>query len=149
MKNPYRFVLFIFLLFTSPLIEAQQDNSDRQNYYAETLKKNGVIVTADITTMAYVDVQRIATYNFDSYRAYDKRQQVKLKNGPTVELLSILERLHEGATIDSTIIAKKKDIANSNYKYAIATVVDVMIGYKAPVKQREKTTIFMIPKDNN
>jgi hypothetical protein len=145
MKN--KFCLLIFF-FSFHFLEAQQDN-DRQDSYAQEVKKNGVIITTDITKMPYTDVQKIVKYNFDSYRAYKTRQKVQLKNGPVAELESIDERLKEHVVIDSEIIAKKKSIAGTSYKYEVVPLLDILLGYKAPLKQKEKTSIFMIPKDNN
>jgi len=141
-------LIFIFIFLNTELSNAQQDK-DLQSFYADHIKANGVIVSTDVTAIPYVDIDRIAKFNFDSYRAYNTRQRVKLINGPIVELQSIQERLAEGKTIDQAIIDKKKDIASVTYKYEVMPKVDVKIGYKAPVKEREKTKIFMIPKDTN
>ena len=149
MKNCFKFSLFILFLSVHCLLPAQENNNDRQIFYADILKKNGVIVASDITRMAYVDIQKIAKYNFDGLRSYSDRQQVKLKNGPVVELLSIQDKLAAGLTIDSAIIATKKEIAKVSYTHPVMPVVDVKIGYKESVKQGETTTIFLIPKDNN
>jgi hypothetical protein len=114
MKNRFRYSFFLFFLFTGYLAQAQE-NADRQQYYAGILKGNGVIVAADITTMAYADVQRIASYDFDNMRGYDSRQQVKLVRGPEIGLQSVQERVNSGAHIDNAVISKARSIAESSF----------------------------------
>ena len=146
MKNSYRLLFFVCLFLHFSMAKAQQDK-DLQKYYTDQIKVNGVLTTADLTLLPYVDIKRIMDYNFDSDRAYDSRQQVKLKYGPVVELESITERQHEGFKVDNTIVADKQSKAGGSYKLAVMPIVDIQIGYKAPVKEKEKTTIFMTPKD--
>jgi len=146
MKNPYRLLFFVCLLLHFIPAGAQQDK-DLQKYYADQILTNGVLTNADLTLLPYVDIKRIMDHNFDSDRAYDTRQQVKLKYGPVIELESITERQRKGIKIDSAIIADKQSKAGGSYKHAVMPIIDIQIGYKAPVKEREKTTIFMTPKD--
>jgi hypothetical protein len=118
---------------------------DLQKFYAEKIGTNGVVTSIDLTTLPYVDIDRIATFNFDPYRAYDTRQQIKLINGPLVELFSIKEMQAMGKIIDLALVEKKRDIATSKYKYALITELDAKIGYKPPVRDREKNLIFKTP----
>lgn len=118
---------------------------DLQKFYTEKIATNGVVTGIDLTTLPYVDIDRIATFNFDPYRAYDSRQQIKLINGPLVELYSLKEMQSMGKVIDLALVEKKKEIAASKYKYALITELDAKIGYKPPVKDREKNLIFKTP----
>ena len=147
MKNLYYFSLIVCFLFYSQFINAQ--DKDLQNYYADKIKTNGVLVSTDITQIPTVDIEKIIKYDFNEYRSYDTHQQVKLKNGPVIQLLSITERLNAGEIIDKGLVEKKKSIAGVSYPHSTMPVLDIRIGYKPAVTEREKTTIFMIPKDNN
>jgi hypothetical protein len=145
MKYYFPVLLCFFMLLSTYESKAQKDTTN-QSFYNETVKPNGVRIITDVSRMAFTDVQKILNYNFDQYRAYDKRITVRLSNGPSIELLSLTERLAQGKAVDITIVEKAKSTAACNYKYAVTTILNIGIGYKAPVTEREKTTIFMTPK---
>ena len=145
MKYPSALLLLCFFLNTH-VTRAQQDQ-DLQKFYADKIKTNGVIVSTDVTGIPYVDIDRISVFNFDQYRHYDSRHKVKLISGPIVELISIKERMADGKIVADSIVAKQKDIAQNTYKHEVMPKVDVHLGYKPPVKMREKTLIYMTPKD--
>ena len=147
-KMKYHFlVLTCFFLFCGISQSNAQTDTTNQSFYNETVKPNGVIILTNVSHMAFTDVQKILNYNFDQYRAYDKRVTLRLSNGPSIELLSVVERQAQGKKIDSDIVEKAKSTAKANYKYPVTTVLNIGIGYKAPVTEREKTTIFMTPKE--
>lgn len=147
-KMKYHFLaLTCILLFLGIFKSDAQTDTTNQQFYNETVKPNGVGILTDVSHMAFSDVQKILNYNFDQYRDYDKRVTLKLSNGPTIELLSVIERQAQGKAIDSAIVEKAKSTANAHYKYPVTTVLNIGIGYKAPVTEREKTTIFMTPKE--
>jgi hypothetical protein len=145
MKYCYYTLLAICLLLSAHGANAQQDK-DLQKYYSDQLMTNGVLISADVTALPYVDIKRIMDFNFDNYRSYDHKAQVKLINGPEIELLSIVDRLKGGATIDKDLVEKRKNITSITYKHASMPIVDVKIGYKAPVLKKERGIIYRLPK---
>jgi hypothetical protein len=125
---------------------AQQDK-DLQNFYADRLKTNGVQVSSDITKLPYADIQRIIDYNFDKYRAYDQKSQVRLVNGPDITLQSIVERTSAGVYVDSKIVERAKNIGGTSYPHAGMPIIDIKIGAKPPVRKGDAVKYFVTPKD--
>ena len=142
MKAKYYYLLFILLYLNLQKAAAQQDPA-LTKFYDDKLKANGVIAPADLLLLPYADIERVATFNFDEYRAYDKNQKVQLKKGALVELVSIQERIREEIKIESSLVEKKKSIASVTYKYENIPFVDVRIGYKEPILGKEKSTYFL------
>jgi hypothetical protein len=125
---------------------AQQDK-DLQLFYSDKLKTNGVFVSSDISQIPYVDIDRIATSNFDQYRRYDTRQQVVLRHGPNIELASIQERLAAGKTVDDNIVAKKKSFSTGSFSNQSMPIVDIGFGVKPPVREKDVVKYSSLPKD--
>ena len=146
MKHFFYFLFPLILLMGYHPAVAQQDR-DLHNFYAEKLKTNGVVLPDTGFLWDYADVQRLVDYDFDNYRAYDHRVVVAIKSGPVVELIPILDMLSAGKKIDNALVEAKKTSAAVTYKYSVMPIVDAKMGYKAPIKDKEKTTIFMTPKD--
>jgi hypothetical protein len=146
MKYCYPFILFLCCLFCQNTLMAQQDK-DLQVFYSDKLKTNGVFVSSDISQIPYVDIDRIATSNFDQYRRYDTRQQVVLRHGPNIELASIQERLAAGKTVDASIVAKKKSFPSASYSNQSMPIVDRGFGVKPPVREKDVVKYTALPKD--
>ena len=146
MKHFFYFLLPVALILSGHSAVAQQDK-DLHNFYADKLKSNGIILPDTAVLKDYTDVQRLIDFNFDNYRAYDSKALVAIKRGPVVELISIKDVLSAGKKIDNSLLESKKEAASTTYEYAIMPIVDVKFGYTAPAKDKEKTTIFMTPKD--
>lgn len=146
MKYCYPFLIFLCVLFCQSKLMAQQDK-DLQTYYSDKLKSNGVFVSVDISSMPYADIDLIAKSNFDQYRGYDFRQHVVLKHGPTIELASIKERLAAGQTVDGKIISRKKSFLKGSYSNQLMPIVDIGMGIKPPVRDKDVVRYSAIPQN--